>query len=82
MIEPRPYTTELCMVCDEPWAAHVRLAQSDAKIESDGEYMDLRKDIEYTVTLDYCIYLLKLKNQGPPGPPGPMGPMGMRGEPA
>jgi len=69
---PTPYTTELCTVCNQPWRAHLALAE---EVDENGD------DVLNLITTDYCIHLLKIANQGPPGPPGPMGPMGMTGRP-
>lgn len=74
--KPYPETTQICVICGQPWEDHIKLTYWRMQIMHDDE-MPTDEDVENAVSFLECIHLLKVANQGPPGPAGPMGPMGM-----
>ena len=68
---PKPVLTAVCNVCGLPWSDHEQMARTWA---DEDEYGGERKE---PITVEFCVFLLKNQNQGPPGPPGPMGMTGM-----
>jgi hypothetical protein len=69
---PQPKTIEICTVCEQPWAAHVKRA-TETGYGDDYEMETWQREI----TLADCVALLKIANQGPPAPVGATGATGM-----
>lgn len=74
-VMPHPVTVEVCSECEQPWEEHLRLA-SYSTYDENERYLGERTG---KVTLEHCVRLLRVANQGPPGPVGPMGATGAAG---
>jgi hypothetical protein len=93
MTRPKPIYEAICSVCGEQWMKHMEEASRTAEV-GEEEYID-REDwlikemetdrevgrVEFFVTLETCIAVLKDRFRGPMGYQGPMGPMGVQGKP-
>jgi hypothetical protein len=76
---PKPVTITVCSICNIDWEKHLNLAHVDMPVMRESSYHDETVRVRRNVSLEDCVTLLKVANQGPPGDTGAMGPAGMDG---